>query len=90
MDSTPATLTATLAHYGLFAALTGFIPRQQVTCRVSWREFAAFVKLQGYEIVTEGGNLYGKVGIRPVQTAKVPVMRLITRSDVAAVYGSRA
>jgi hypothetical protein len=90
INQPPATLTATLAHYGLSEVLSGYIPRQHITRRVSWREFAAFVKSQGYEIVTEGGNIYGRVGVRPVQTAKAPVMRMVTRSDVAAQYGSRA
>jgi hypothetical protein len=87
INQPPATLTATLEHYGLSEVLTSYIPRQHITRRVSWCEFAAFVKSQGYEIVTEGGNIYGRVGVRPASTAKAPVLRMVTRSDVAAVYG---
>jgi hypothetical protein len=85
----PATLKATLEHYGLSEVLSGFIRRQHIVRRVSWREFVQFVESQGYEIVTEDSNIYGRVGIRPAQTAKAPVMRMVTRSDVAAVHGSR-
>jgi hypothetical protein len=89
-DEHPTTLTATLAHLGLTEVLTGFIPRQHVSRRVSWREFTRFVEGQGYTVVTERGDIYGRVGVRPAApAAPAPLLRVVTRSDVAAVYGSR-
>jgi hypothetical protein len=86
----PAALTDTLARFGLNHMLNGYVPRQHVTRRVSWQEFAHFVKGQGYEVMTEGGNVYGRVGVRPaVPTIPAPTLRIVTKNDVAAVYGSR-
>lgn len=85
----PGTLVATLEHLGLGDMLDGYIPRQHVTRRVSWQEFVRFIESQGYEIVKEHGNIYGKVGVRPAAPAQVPRFRVVTRNDVAAVYGSR-
>lgn len=92
MDITPehpATRTATLESIGLSAILTSYIPRQHVTRRVSWQEFVRFVEGQSYEVVTERGNIYGRISIRPAApTAAAPRLRVITRSDHAAVHGS--
>lgn len=86
----PSTLTATLERLGLTEMLGGYLPRQHVTRRVSWQEFTRFIESQGHEVVTERGNIYGKVGVRPaVPAAPVPALRVITRSDHAAAFGSR-
>jgi hypothetical protein len=70
--------------------LTGYVPRQHVTRRVSWREFERFIESQGYEAVKEGGNIYGRVGVRPATpSVAAPLLRVVMRSDVAAIYGSR-
>jgi hypothetical protein len=92
MDTTTdhhAALVNTLEHLGLSEMLTGYVPRAHVTRRVSWQEFTRFIEGQGYEIVKEGGNIYGRVGVRPAASSTAPKMRVVTRSDVAAVYGSR-
>jgi hypothetical protein len=86
----PATLTATLEHLAQAEMLTGYAPRQHVTRRVSWREFVRFVEGQGYAVVTERGNIYGRVAVRPAApTIPAPRFHVITRSDHAAVHGSR-
>ncbi len=92
MDNTaavhPAELVATLARLGLEDLLTGFIARERVGIR--------FLKLErvaaeyGYQFDREHGNLYGKLGLIPTPPApKQAIMRLITRSDHAAVHGPR-
>jgi hypothetical protein len=89
-DEHPTTLTATLERLGLSEMLTGYVPRAHVTRRVSWREFTRFVEGQGYEVVTERGNIYGKITLHPAApTAPAPRFHVITRSDHAAVHGSR-
>ncbi len=89
MDTLPETFSATLAHYGLISTLTSYIPRKDITSRVSWSEFTRFIESQGYKNVTEGGNVYGRVGVRKDYGNKFPPMRMVTRSDVAAVYGGK-
>ncbi len=89
MDTLPETFSATLAHYGWTEALTGYIPRDQITSKVSWQDFARVANSFGYRIVTEAGNVYGKIGLRLPVTRPAPKLRVITRSDHAAVYGGK-
>lgn len=85
----PAELVAKLERIRLADLLDGYIARERVGIR--------FVKLEriaeqhGYRFEREHGNLYGKLMLVPIPPAPTnpPVMRVITRSDHAAVHGSR-
>lgn len=37
----------------------------------------------------KGGNVYGRLQFVPIDNTPAPVLRLVTRSDVAAVHGSK-
>lgn len=84
----PAPLVEALESIGLADLLDGFIARERVGVR--YRELGRAAQRFGYTFRHEGGNVYGRlwlVSIAPA--APAPVVRLITRSDHAAVYGSR-
>jgi hypothetical protein len=83
----PAELVETLERIGLTEMLSGYVPRAHIVRRVNWHEFERYVRAQGYQVALENGNLYGRVGLRPATAA--PKLRVVTRSDVAAVHGSR-
>jgi hypothetical protein len=83
----PSPLTNVLAQIGVPEMLETYVPRQHVTRRVSWAQFERFVQSHGYEVKRENGNIYGKLMLVPTSSVVAPVMRLITRSDHAAVYG---
>jgi hypothetical protein len=85
----PAALAETLEHLGLSEMLTGYIKRQDVTRRVSWHEFERFAQGLGYRVRLEHGNLYGRVGLERISTTPAAKLRLIVRSDHAAVHGSK-
>lgn len=87
-DTAPAAIVDLLERLGVTEMLTSYVPRQHVIRRVSWTQFERFVQEQGYRVIREGGNLYGKIGLRPADPAPAPVVRIVTRSDVAAQYGS--
>jgi hypothetical protein len=89
MQNTPAPLTNALEQIGVPEMLTEYVQRQRIIKRVSWAQFERFVQSHGYEVKREDGNLYGKLMLVPISSAPAPVMRLITGSDHAAVYGSR-
>jgi hypothetical protein len=86
----PAELTATLAHMGLSDLLEGYIAPERVR---RWGVLAVerFASTHGYQFVRRDGNLYSALMLVPVVAAPVPQLqlRIVTRSDVAAVHGSR-
>lgn len=92
MDDTashPAELTETLARMGLRDLLEGFIAPERVR-RWGFLDIERFAAKHGYEFCREHGNIYGRLHLVPtVATTPAPVMRVVTRSDVAAVHGSR-
>lgn len=83
----PAELETALASIGLADLLDGFIARERVGIRFNQIERAA-AKF-GYEFERELGNVYGKLQLVPIEASPMPVIRLITRSDHAAVHGGR-
>ena len=91
MDDTtehPAELTATLAHMGLRDVLEGYIAPERVR-RGGFLAVESFAAKHGYGFNREHGNIYGRLHLVPTAAATpAPVLRLVTRSDVAAVYGS--
>lgn len=90
MDSTvhPAELEVALASIDLGDLLEGFIARERVGVR--YRELERAAQRFGYAFKHEHGNAYGRLWLVPsAPVTPAPVMRLITRSDHAAVYGSR-
>lgn len=88
-DTTPETFTETLNRMGLADALEGFIAPERVR-RWGFLEVERFVREHGYKFVREHGNIYGKLQLVPLEpVGVVPALRLITRSDHAAVYGRR-
>lgn len=92
MDHTashPTELTATLERMGLGDVLDGFVAPERVR-RWGFLDVERFAAKYGYEFRREHGNLYGQLHLVPIPaTVQAPVMRLVTRSDVAAVHGSR-
>lgn len=90
MDHTakhPVELEAALASIGLADLLTGFIARDRVGVR--FNQLERFAQQHGYEFKREHGNIYGRLQLVPTTATPAPVMRLITRSDHAAVHGGR-
>jgi hypothetical protein len=84
----PAELTATLARMGLADALDGYIAPKRVR-RWGFLSVERFAASHGYAFERRGGNLYGALRLVPAVAAPAPKMRVITRSDHAAVHGSR-
>lgn len=86
----PEAFIATLEHLGIADALQGYIAPERVR-RWGCLEVEAFAQEHGYCFARENGNLYGKLMLVPVEAtaAPAPVLRVVTRSDVAAVYPSR-
>ncbi len=84
----PTALETALATIGL-ADLLGpdFIARRRIGVR--YREIAAAAARFGYGFRHEFGNVYGALKLEPVDPTPAPVLRLITRSDHAAVHGSK-
>lgn len=83
----PAELETALASIGLSDLLDGFIARERVGIRFLSIERAA-AKF-GYHFDREHGNIYGRLQLVPIEASPLPVIRLITRSDHAAVHGGR-
>lgn len=83
----PAELETALANIGLGDLLDGYIARERVGIRFNSLERLA--QQHGYGFEREHGNIYGRLRLVPAVAAPAPVMRLITRSDHAAVHGSR-
>ena len=84
-DTTP--LRAALAAIDLADLLDGFAARARVGVRYLEIERAA--ARFGLRFAHEGGNVYGRLTLVPVSTTAAPKLRVVTRSDVAAVHGSR-
>ena len=71
-------------------ALTDYIDPKRLTRRVSFIDLELFLAKHGYKIERRDGNVYGFMMIVPAAPVAAPTLRLITRSDHAAVFGSRA
>lgn len=91
----PAELTAALGHLGLTDLLDGYIDPKRVRAR-GYHGVEFLARRNGYTLKHEGGNIYGKLKLEPISlklepisTAPSPHLRIVTRSDVAAVHGSR-
>ncbi len=86
---TPETFLATLERMGLADLLETFIAPERVH-RWGFNDVETFAAENGYRFVREGNNVYGALQLVPaVPAAPAPVLRVITRSDHAAVYGTR-
>lgn len=83
----PLELETALASIGLDDLLDGFIARKRVGVR--FNQLARFAQQYGYEFAREHGNIYGRLRLVPAAATSAPVMRLVTRSDHAAVHGGR-
>lgn len=83
----PPELETALVSIGLADLLDGFIARERVGIRFLSIERAA-AKF-GYEFEREHGNVYGRLQLVPIEASPMPMLRLITRSDHAAVHGGR-
>ncbi len=70
-------------------ALTDYIDPKRLTRRVSFIDLELFLAEHGYKIERQDGNVYGFMMIVKTDPQAMPAFRLITRSDHAAVYGSR-
>ncbi len=89
VSSVPAELAETLERMGLRDVLDGYIAPERVR-RWGFLDVERFAAKYGYEFRREHGNIYGRLHLVPTaMTAPAPVLRLVTRSDVAAVHGSR-
>lgn len=83
----PPKLEAALTQLGLRDLLDGFIARKRVGVR--FNELERYAAQYGYEFKREHGNIYGRLMLVLTVPVPTPVLRLVTRSDVAAVHGSR-
>ncbi len=85
----PAPLTERLASMGLSDLLDGFIDRTRVG--IQFVKLEAFAQRYGYRFERRDGNVYGALHLIPTPpaTSDRVTIRLITRSDHAAVHGSR-
>lgn len=91
MDSTPAhpaELVETLSRMGIADILEGFVAPERVR-RWGFLAVERFVAAHGYEFRRRDNNIYGALRLVPATTTPAPALRLVTRSDVAAVYGSK-
>ncbi len=89
ISATPETFLETLERIGITAAPKAYIDPQLVR-RWGYLEVDAFVRANGHQFIREHGNVYGRLKLVPLEpAAPAPVLRLITRSDHAAVTGSR-
>ncbi len=88
-DITPTLepLRTALATINLADLLTGYVARERVGVR--YAEISRTAAQFGLEFRQLDGNVYGPVTLASVSTTPGPVLRLITRSDVAAVHGSK-
>jgi hypothetical protein len=84
----PAALTETLARMGLSDLLEGYVAPERVR-RWGFLSLERFAAEHGYSFERRDGNVYGALRLAPTVAAPAPRMRVITRSDVAAVHGSR-
>ena len=80
-------LRTALETIDLADLLTGYVTRERVGVR--YREISRAAAPFGLEFKHEHGNVYGRLKLEPVDNTPAPVMRIVTRSDVAAVYGSK-
>lgn len=83
----PAPLVEALARAGCVDLLEGYVPRKMVGINYVRLELVA--QQHGYRFRHEHGNLYGRLMLEPTPSTPVTTLRLVTRSDVAAVHGSR-
>lgn len=83
----PTALEQALATIGLSDLLTDFVAHERVGCR--YTEISRAAEKFGYGFKHEHGNVYGKLRLEPLDPTPTPVLWIITRSDVAAVYGSK-
>ena len=88
-DTTPTLepLRTALEQIGLEDLLTGYIARERVGVR--YQEISRAAEQFGLEFKHRDGNVYGALMLVPISTTPAPVMRMITRSDHAAVVGSK-
>ncbi len=82
----PETFRETLERMGLADLLETFIAPKRGR-RWGFNEVERFARQNGYVFVREAGNVYGALKLVPATPA--PVLRIITRSDHAAVFPSR-
>ncbi len=85
----PVTLIDYLARLGLGALLNGYVDRNRVHAVVNVSSLEIAVQRWGYRIDREGGNVYGCLRLVPDAPAAPLRLRIVTRSDHSAVYGTR-
>lgn len=84
----PAPLVETLERLGLQDLLVGYIDRTRVG--IQFVKLEQFAQRHGYQFDREFGNIYGRLRLIPTPpSVQRPTIRLITRSDHAAVHGSK-
>lgn len=77
-----------LATIGLTDLLgDAYVDRRRVGVR--YGEISRVAARFGLEFKHRDGNVYGALKLEPVSTTPGPVLRIVTRSDHAAVHGSK-
>lgn len=84
----PQTLIETLERMRLSDLLNGYVAPERVR-RWNFLDVQRFAAEYSYEFAYEGGGVYGRLMLVPVTLHPVPPLRIITRSDHAAVHPSR-
>ena len=87
-NTTPDTepLRTALEQINLADLLTGYVDQRRVGVR--YQEISRAAAQFGLTFAHEHGNLYGRLQLGPVSTTPAPTLRMITRSDHAAVHGT--
>lgn len=83
----PSELTKALATIGLAHLLDNYVARPPVGTRYLEIERAAAKSDLRFDY--EHGNIYGRLCLVPATSTVAPKMRLITKNDHAAVFGSK-
>lgn len=86
----PAELVEHLERMGLADVLDGYVAPERVR-RWGFLKLEQYALEHAYHFDREFGNIYGKLMLVPIPPAplKPAIIRLITRSDHAAVHGGR-
>lgn len=84
----PAALTETLERMNLSDLLEGFVAPERVR-RWNFSAVERFVQAHGYSFKRRDNNVYGALMLERTVAAPSPKMRMITKSDHMATYGSK-
>ena len=86
---TAQALRSQFAQINAAEVMDTHIDPKRISLRTDMATLEAYLRRHGWMIERKNGNIYGFIRIVPAKPNVVPTLRLITRSDHAAVVGSR-